>query len=563
LLDFAEPTTCFKAAAAVLPPLHDPATGQRVGFLDIDVTLGTAPYTINWTGVTGPATVTAGNDIQGITATAAGSYTINVLDNKGCPATETYLIEPEGIPIIATLSSTPRLSCLTPDGQLSAIVNSAGPLTDEDLSPVNETYLDYIYVWYNGNNETDTTSFAHRGRNINIADVGDYVLIIRDRDDPVGCQIPMTIKVDPGMVNPVVTAGMLTPQTVCDVTQADADGMGFASVENNTIDYYWEWTGRTPLITEIFDKDPVAEGLKSGDTYTVKGIDKVTGCEGTAEVVIEYAPAPALPPNIEILAHVNNCDPNSPDNFDPNNANGALAVSVAGDVTNYRFDWYHEGDPTTIQFTGHIYDGLAPMEYKVIATDLRSFCTSEATARIEFRPVYPEFEIETEPTLCGLTTGAIFLTVTNDVEIASIVWDILEPEEILNYETGPVVQEAQAGLYQVTITPPQNCIVKGTVELKSDVNPYNGISRNGDNLNNYFHINCIEEFPMNVVKIYNRAGTLVFEGEGYNNVSVLFDGESNKGISIMGTTLPDGTYFYVIDKHDGSKPLAGYLEIVN
>jgi large repetitive protein len=55
----------------------------------------------------------------------------------------------------------------------------------------------------------------------------------------------------------------------------------------------------------------------------------------------------------------------------------------------------------------------------------------------------------------------------------------------------------------------------------------------------------------------------VFEGARYYNTSVLFDGVSNKGISIMGTNLPDGTYFYVIDKHDGSKPLAGYLEIVN
>jgi hypothetical protein len=31
----------------------------------------------------------------------------------------------------------------------------------------------------------------------------------------------------------------------------------------------------------------------------------------------------------------------------------------------------------------------------------------------------------------------------------------------------------------------------------------------------------------------------------------------------MGTNLPGGTYFYIIDKRDGSKPVAGYLEIVN
>jgi hypothetical protein len=55
---------------------------------------------------------------------------------------------------------------------------------------------------------------------------------------------------------------------------------------------------------------------------------------------------------------------------------------------------------------------------------------------------------------------------------------------------------------------------------------------------------------------------MVYEGDGYNNVDIYFDGKSNRGVSPMGVLLPDGTYFYVIDKRDGSKPLAGYLEIV-
>ena len=89
------------------------------------------------------------------------------------------------------------------------------------------------------------------------------------------------------------------------------------------------------------------------------------------------------------------------------------------------------------------------------------------------------------------------------------------------------------------------------------------MSRNGDGQNDVFHINCIESFPTNLVKIFNRAGTMVYEAEGYDNSGVVFDGQSNRGISIMGNNLPAGTYFYIIDKKDGSKPLAGYLEIVN
>lgn len=56
---------------------------------------------------------------------------------------------------------------------------------------------------------------------------------------------------------------------------------------------------------------------------------------------------------------------------------------------------------------------------------------------------------------------------------------------------------------------------------------------------------------------------MVYEAEGYDNNGTFFDGQSNRGVSLMGTELPGGTYFYIIDKRDGSKPIAGYLEIVN
>ena len=55
----------------------------------------------------------------------------------------------------------------------------------------------------------------------------------------------------------------------------------------------------------------------------------------------------------------------------------------------------------------------------------------------------------------------------------------------------------------------------------------------------------------------------MYEVEGYDNSSVFFDGVSNKGINILGNVLPDGTYFYIIDKRDGTQPLSGYLELLN
>jgi gliding motility-associated-like protein len=107
------------------------------------------------------------------------------------------------------------------------------------------------------------------------------------------------------------------------------------------------------------------------------------------------------------------------------------------------------------------------------------------------------------------------------------------------------------------------CSAEKEVTVPTEINAFNGISRNGDSRNNSFKIDCISNFPNNLVKIYNRAGTLVYEAKGYDNNTVVFDGVSNKGLNLMGTNVPDGTYFYVIDKGNGSKPVTGYLEIVN
>jgi gliding motility-associated-like protein len=155
-------------------------------------------------------------------------------------------------------------------------------------------------------------------------------------------------------------------------------------------------------------------------------------------------------------------------------------------------------------------------------------------------------------------TGLAAIFVTNSVDIESIEWNVNGA-----IVSGPVLSGVDAGIYPVTVTTKLGCAVTKDIEIKTDIHPFNGISVNGDGQNDIFFINCIESFPTNVVKIFNRAGTLVYEAEGYDNNGTFFDGKSNRGISIMGTELPGGTYFYIIDKRDGSKPLAGYLEIVN
>jgi gliding motility-associated-like protein/uncharacterized repeat protein (TIGR01451 family) len=88
---------------------------------------------------------------------------------------------------------------------------------------------------------------------------------------------------------------------------------------------------------------------------------------------------------------------------------------------------------------------------------------------------------------------------------------------------------------------------------------YNEFSPNGDGINDVFVIDCIENFPNNVVEIYNRWGNIAFKAKGYRND---FDGTSN-GRTVLGQSndLPEGTYYYVIDLGNGSEPRVGWLYI--
>lgn len=110
--------------------------------------------------------------------------------------------------------------------------------------------------------------------------------------------------------------------------------------------------------------------------------------------------------------------------------------------------------------------------------------------------------------------------------------------------------------YEITDTAGQRSSTQVRVTVVCDkVLVYNGISPNGDNKNDAWHIVGIEQFPDNEVRIFNRWGNLVFEQKGYSNL-MAWEGTWN------GKDLPDGTYFYIIDLGDGSAPLSGYLQLM-
>jgi gliding motility-associated-like protein len=92
-----------------------------------------------------------------------------------------------------------------------------------------------------------------------------------------------------------------------------------------------------------------------------------------------------------------------------------------------------------------------------------------------------------------------------------------------------------------------------TVKKDHELIPSNVITPNGDGKNDTWIIKNIERFPDNTVRIYDRAGRLIYLKNAYFND---WDGTLN------GKLLNEDTYIYVIDLGNGLAVIKGTLSII-
>ena len=84
-----------------------------------------------------------------------------------------------------------------------------------------------------------------------------------------------------------------------------------------------------------------------------------------------------------------------------------------------------------------------------------------------------------------------------------------------------------------------------------EITVFNGFSPNEDNINDFFRINGLDNFPDHELRVYNRWGNEVLRTTDYQN---------DWSGTWEGLTLPDGTYFYLLDLGDGGRE-SGWVQI--
>ena len=324
----------------------------------------------------------------------------------------------------------------------------------------------------------------------------------------------------------------------------------------------------TATITVIVTEIPIAPIVARDDTYTI-----TIGTTTITESIYSNDSIGGQAPNASLVSFQVIGGSKDSDNF------YLLSVNLAGNVL------IPQGTPI----------GTYTLEYRICDIYHQSNCdTAIVKVSITSPPVPPSSLVVTpdEFTYTGNSiVGNILANDTIDDNPIEFPNDDINIEAEEPTDTAPYIETSTGNVIVPTHTPAgtytlnyELCIENlticdaTTVEVIVPDNPtppsppkpqedetasptnvlitYNAISLNDDNKNDYFHIEGIEKYPENTVRIYNKEGLKVFDVVGYDNKSQSFRGFTQGGVAVKESLeLSSGTYFYFIEYTDENHQL--------
>lgn len=83
-----------------------------------------------------------------------------------------------------------------------------------------------------------------------------------------------------------------------------------------------------------------------------------------------------------------------------------------------------------------------------------------------------------------------------------------------------------------------------------------GLSPNGDGVNDVLIFGGLANYPESQLIIYNRSGQLVYQSKDYQNS---WNGTTTKGATASQNLVPTGIYYYVLKLGGTNRTLKGYI----
>jgi large repetitive protein len=566
--------------------------GGNDGSIAMTITGGSGNYIYSWTGPSG--FTSSSKDLTGI---KAGDYTCSVKDLNGCILTPTplfHLTEP------SVLVLNPPLTSVSNDGAYN--INCNGANTGWINTTVSGGSIgNYKYNW----STTNGSGIINGQSNQPLLTAGTYHLVVSDSNHCV------TTK-DITLSQPPVLITQISATNITCKSQGFNNGSIILTVSGGVAPYSYLWSnglttkdlsgltqGNYKVIVTDFNgcikTDSAKIDLPPALNYT-KSLSDYNGynisCNGLSDGFINADPTTGQAPfvytwtgpggftsstkNISnlragqytlLIVDINECK--ASETFDliqpgklgmtfslPSSTAGGFNLNCAGDSTGY-INVEPVNQVKTIDYLwadgifGNTRTHLAAGNYSVIITDANN-CHASATVTLT-EPDSMKLVFNIAPPFCpDKPDGVIKTVVTGGVHGTdySYKWS--------DNSTNRDLSNIPKGFYKVTVTDMNGCSIRDSVK----VNPVNetcliipnAISPNGDLINDVWNIGMIELYPSMEVKIFNRWGEPIWRSErGYPKP---WDGRSN------GSELPIDSYHYIIDLHNGSKPLIGNVTIV-
>jgi len=476
-----------------------PATGTASnGAINITATGGTLPFSYQWnTGFTGPDPVNLDD----------ACYDLTIADFKGC----TYVFEDICVPRfeVSDFVTTDNFCESDADGSIEVSVNGG----------INEPLT---YTWIGPNGLPVANPDSNQVSNL---PPGNYTVYVTDALGVTTAAAVITVE----FTSHVVAEASATSDFNGYAVNCPGDQNGSAEVValDGEAPFTYLWLGGLGTGTEV-------DGLGVGTYYAVVTDD--LGCKDTASVTLTAPPPVAFEADITGVGCSGESD-------------GLISLKIFGTPGQLDYLWDDPNHQTTnpaIFLAGGIYTVTITNENE---------CEQVASFEVD-EPQVLQVILTSDPD-DGTSIGNITAGVSGGTPPYSYQWNTGRPGD-----TGPTAYDLPAGEYSVMVTDANGCktTVSGIIANSSIecLEFRNVITPDGDGLNEYFQINCLNLYRENHLQIFNRWGQLVFEADNYAN--------DWSGLDRLGEELPEGAYFFVFEyfEDEGSvmKQMKGHITLI-
>jgi len=270
------PVSCNSLSATLVPTNID-CFSNASGSIVANVSGGQSPYTYDWSNNASTA------NISGLTA---GSYSVDITDNIGCPLTKSVTLTEPSAALSASTTKTDETFLNANDGTIDLTVSGG-------TAP-------YTYAWSNNATTQDLNNLSP----------GNYSVTITDNN---GCTETAS-----ATINAIMCSGINLNVSATDaLCNGDSNGSATVSASGGVSPYVFSWSTGAGNVNNI--------SSLAANSYTVSVVDGVGCSDMTTFNVTEPAAVSAT------LAVTNQSYFNT--------ADGAIDVSPAGGTTPYTYSW--------------------------------------------------------------------------------------------------------------------------------------------------------------------------------------------------------------------------------